>query len=90
MQGGRVVWMQAKKVEKDGSDLANVKLRFRSRATTTTTTTLFHERNFGQNTRVRRDHATYVFLSDNGYLSLQFRLIMPVPSRPMTSDRAVT
>jgi hypothetical protein len=26
MQGGRVVWMQAKKVEKDGSDLGQTSL----------------------------------------------------------------
>jgi hypothetical protein len=88
MQGGRVVWMQAKKVEKDGSDLGQTSLSIEDNNNDNNDT--FHERNFGQNTRVRRDHATYVFLSDNGYLSLQFRLIMPVPSRPMTSDGAVT
>jgi hypothetical protein len=88
----KVVWMQAKKVEKAEGDLANGKLCFRSR--TTTTTTQFHRRRLPAKTLSSQTGSCYVLLyavlRDNGYLSLQFRLIMPVPSRPMTSDGAVT
>lgn len=44
---------------------------------------------FGQNNS-SQTISCYASLSDNGYLSLQFRLIMPAPLQPMTSDGAVT
>jgi hypothetical protein len=77
--------MQAKKVEnaEATTPMANVALDQSQQQYFST------KGNFGQKIS-RQTVSCYAFLSDNGYLSLQFRLIMPVPLQPMTSDGAVT
>jgi hypothetical protein len=79
------VWMQAKKVEnaEATTPMANVALD-PSQQQYFFTKDKFCQKNSSQKI------SCYASLSDNGYLSLQFRLIMPLPLQPMTSDGAVT
>jgi hypothetical protein len=85
MQGVGVVWMQAKKVEnaEATTPMANVALDRTQQQHFST------KGNLGQKNS-SQTISCYASLSDNGYLSLQFRLIMRVALQPMTSDGAVT